>query len=166
VNIVAKLAAPTTWWSASSGDYSFGFVMEEVAVAVQYRIPYVLVMLNNGSMSLIHQPEKYQYDMRLLRGHRPRNARTAPSAWTTSGSWRPWARSAAGSTRPTRHPPGHRVGHPGQRGARVPALVEIIVERETDVAMRKSLDNINEYAPIEEDEQEFAQFTDNIPERD
>ena len=31
------------------GDYSFQFLMEEVAVAVQYRVPFVLVMLNNGT---------------------------------------------------------------------------------------------------------------------
>jgi tartronate-semialdehyde synthase len=50
--------------------------------------------------------------------------------------------------------------------ARVPALVEIIVERETDAAMGKSIDNISEYEPIEEGEQELPQFADNIPERD
>jgi len=50
--------------------------------------------------------------------------------------------------------------------ARVPALVEVMVERETDAAMGKSIDNINEYESIEEGEQELAQFADNIPERD
>jgi tartronate-semialdehyde synthase len=44
------------------GDYSFQFLMEEVAVAVQYRIPYVLVMLNNAYMGLIRQSE-LPYDM-------------------------------------------------------------------------------------------------------
>ena len=50
--------------------------------------------------------------------------------------------------------------------ARVPALVEIIVERETDAAMGTSIDKINEYEPIEEGAQELAQFADSIPERD
>ena len=44
------------------GDYSFQFLMEEVAVAVQYKIPYVLIMLNNGYMGLIRQSELH-YDM-------------------------------------------------------------------------------------------------------
>ena len=48
----------------------------------------------------------------------------------------------------------------------MPALVEIIVERETDAAMGKSIDNITEYEPVEEGEQELPQFADNIPERD
>ncbi len=32
--------------------------------------------------------------------------------------------------------------------------------------MGKSIDNINEYEPIEEGAQELVQFADNIPERD
>jgi tartronate-semialdehyde synthase len=50
--------------------------------------------------------------------------------------------------------------------AQVPVLVEIIVDRETDAAMGKSIDSINEYEPIEEGEQAMRQFADNIPERD
>ena len=45
-----------------AGEYSFQFFMEEVAVAVQYGVPYVLVMLNNGYMGLIRQGE-LEYDM-------------------------------------------------------------------------------------------------------
>ena len=48
----------------------------------------------------------------------------------------------------------------------MPALVEIIVERETDAAMGKSIDKINEYEPIEEGAQDLARFADSIPERD
>jgi tartronate-semialdehyde synthase len=40
-----------------AGDYSFQFLMEEIAVAVQYRVPYVLIMLNNAYMGLIRQAE-------------------------------------------------------------------------------------------------------------
>src|SRR2546430_14168483 len=37
--------------------------MEEVAVAVQYKVPYVLVMVNNGYMGLIRQSElPYEMD--------------------------------------------------------------------------------------------------------
>ena len=40
------------------------------------------------------------------------------------------------------------------------------VERETDAAMGESIDNINEYEPTDEGEQELVRFADNIPERD
>src|SRR5690349_3311693 len=60
--IGAKLGAPEKLIVGIVGDYSFQFLMEEVAVAVQYRVPFVLVMLNNAYMGLIRQSEKYGYD--------------------------------------------------------------------------------------------------------
>lgn len=49
----------------------------------------------------------------------------------------------------------------------MPALVEVIVERETDAAMGKSIDNINEYEPGEDGDRELtSQMADNIPDRD
>ena len=67
-------------WSAVVGDYSFQFLMEEIAVAAQYRIPFVIVMVNNEYLGLIRQAE-LGYDMNyavgpaLRRGrHRPRHA--------------------------------------------------------------------------------------------
>lgn len=37
------------------GGYSFQFLMKELAVAVQDRVPYVIVMLDNAYMGLIRQ---------------------------------------------------------------------------------------------------------------
>ena len=47
---------------AVAGDYSFQFLMEEIAVAAQYRIPFVIVMINNEYLGLIRQAE-LPYDM-------------------------------------------------------------------------------------------------------
>lgn len=58
-----KVARPDKLVVGITGDYSFGFMMEELAVAAQYSIPYVLIMLNNGYLGLIRQTEKYQYNM-------------------------------------------------------------------------------------------------------
>ena len=58
----AKLAQPDRLVVAMVGDYSFQFMMEEVAVAAQYRVPFVIVMLNNGNLGLIRQAE-IPYDM-------------------------------------------------------------------------------------------------------
>src|SRR6201991_3918063 len=56
--IGAKFAAPEKQIVGVVGDYSFQFLMEEVAVAVQYQVPFVLVMVNNGYMGLIRQAEQ------------------------------------------------------------------------------------------------------------
>ena len=53
-----KLAQPEREVVAVVGDYSFEFLMEEVAVAVQYRVPFVIVMLNNAHLGLIRQAER------------------------------------------------------------------------------------------------------------
>jgi tartronate-semialdehyde synthase len=56
-----KLAEPEREVVGVVGDYSFEFLMEEIAVAVQYRIPFVLVMLNNAHLGLIRQAERMSF---------------------------------------------------------------------------------------------------------
>jgi tartronate-semialdehyde synthase len=163
--IGAKLGRPDNLVVGVVGDYSFGFLMEEVAVAVQYQVPYVLVMLNNGYMSLIRQPEKYQYGINFgvdIAYEGPNGAVGMDHVGIME------AMGALGRrvTRPDEIRPAIEWAIQASGEARVPALVEIIVERETDAAMGKSIDNINEYEPIEEGERELVQFADNIPERD
>jgi tartronate-semialdehyde synthase len=60
--IGVKLGKPGNLGVGVVGDYSFQFLMEEIAVAVQCKVPFVLVMLNNGYMGLIRQSE-LPYDM-------------------------------------------------------------------------------------------------------
>jgi tartronate-semialdehyde synthase len=164
--IGAKLARPDNLVVGVVGDYSFGFLMEEIAVAVQHQVPYVLVMLNNGYMSLIRQPEKYQYDMNFgvdIGYQGPNGALGIDHVGVME------AMGALGRrvTTPDDIRPAIEWAIQASEEARVPALVEIIVERETDAAMGKSIDNINEYEPVEEGDGDLAgQLADNIPERD
>ncbi|HTJ26273.1 MAG TPA: glyoxylate carboligase [Candidatus Limnocylindria bacterium] len=53
-----KLAQPEREVVALVGDYSFEFLMEEIAVAVQHRVPFVIVMVNNAHLGLIRQAER------------------------------------------------------------------------------------------------------------
>lgn len=163
--IGAKLGRPDNLVVGVVGDYTFEFLMEEVAVAVQHRVPYVLVMLNNGYMSLIRQPEKYQYDMNIgvdIGYEGPNGALGMDHVGVME------AMGALGRriTSPDEIRPAIEWAIQASEEARVPALVEIIVEREVDAAMGKSIDNINEYEPIVEGEREWGQLADNIPERD
>ncbi|MBB1244782.1 glyoxylate carboligase, partial [Streptomyces durbertensis] len=47
---------------ALSGDYDFQFMIEELAVGAQFRIPYVHVLVNNSYLGLIRQAQR-QFDM-------------------------------------------------------------------------------------------------------
>jgi tartronate-semialdehyde synthase len=160
-----KLGRPENLVVGVVGDYSFQFLMEEVAVAVQYRVPYVLVMLNNAYMGLIRQSE-LPYDMNFavdLSYEGPDSEYGIDNVMIME---------AMGAL-------GRRVWRPEEikdalewavrtsEERRVPVLVEIMCERETNAAMGLSIDKINEYEPILDGATEAAgQVVGGIPERD
>ena len=163
--IGVKLGRPDKTVVGMVGDYSFQFLMEEIAVAVQYKVPYVLVMLNNAYMGLIRQGE-LNYDMNYavdIAYEGPENEYGIDNVGIME---------AMGAL-------GRRVGRPEdiqealdwavrsseERG--VPALVEIMCEREVNAAMGLSIDKINEYEPILDGTREMAgQVVGGVPERD
>lgn len=53
----AATADPRTPIVALSGDYDFQFMLEELAVGAQHRIPYVHVLVNNAYLGLIRQAQ-------------------------------------------------------------------------------------------------------------
>ncbi len=163
--IGVKLGRPENLVVGVVGDYSFQFLMEEVAVAVQYKVPYVLVMLNNAYMGLIRQSE-LPYDMNFAVDL----SYEGPDS--DYGIDNVGVMEAMGAL-------GRRVWRPEEiKGAlewaiqaseerRVPALVEIMCERETNAAMGLSIDKINEYEPILDGSRELAgQIVGGVPERD
>lgn len=139
-----KQAFPEKEVVAIVGDYSFQFLMEEIAVGVQYKLPFVMVMLNNAYLGLIRQSE-IAYDM---------NFGVDISYENTEG----WGIDhvkvveAMGAK-------GVRVKEPSEiRGAlqwarqtvkseNIPVLVEIYIDREANAAMGGSLDQVREYSP-------------------
>jgi tartronate-semialdehyde synthase len=142
--IGVKCAFPERQVVVVVGDYSFQFLMEEVAVAAQYNIPFVIVMVNNEYLGLIRQAE-IPYDMNFAvdlhygeggidhvklmeafgcparKVEKPDDINEA-LAWATAESER---RS-------------------------LPVLVEIMVEREANAAMGPSIDKIKEFEPLPE----------------
>src|SRR5436305_11617276 len=45
-----------------SGDYDFQFLVEELGVGAQFRLPYVQVLVNNSYLGLIRQAQR-NFDM-------------------------------------------------------------------------------------------------------
>ena len=164
--IGAKLGAPEKLVVGVVGDYSFQFLMEEIAVAVQYRVPFVLVMLNNAYMGLIRQSEKYGYDENFAVDLAYEGANGAV------GIDHVGVMQAMGAL-------GRRVSEPDDIAAalewaieraqehQVPVLVEIITERDTDAAMGIAIDKINEYEPVLDGSLERAgEVVGALPDRD
>jgi putative intracellular protease/amidase len=73
--IGAKLAEPEREVVALVGDLSFQFLIEELAVAAQHRVGFVMVLLNNAYLGLIRQAELgYSMDFQVQTSFANRNA--------------------------------------------------------------------------------------------
>jgi len=151
--IGVKLGRPDKRVVGVVGDYSFQFLMEEVAVAVQYRVPFVLVMINNGYLGLIRQSEM-GYDMNYA----------VDISYTASNDDGQLANLEMGidhvKAMEAMGGLGRRVTQPDEIRAalewanresearRLPVLVEVMVEREANAAMGPALDAIKEFEPV------------------
>jgi tartronate-semialdehyde synthase len=140
--IGVKCAYPDKQVVAVVGDYSFQFLMEEIAVAAQYKIPFVIVMVNNEYLGLIRQAE-LGYDMNYA----------VDLHYGEGGIDHVTLMNAFGC-------PARRVERPEEiadalawaslesEAQQLPVLVEIMVEREANAAMGQSLDAITEFEPV------------------
>jgi tartronate-semialdehyde synthase len=144
------VADPASEVVALSGDYDFQFMIEELAVGAQFNIPYVHVLVNNSYLGLIRQAQRnfsmdfcvqlsfdninaphvngYGVDhvavaeglgCKAIRVFRPEEIQSA------FGRARQWAREF-----------------------RVPVVVEIILERVTNISMGTEIDAITEFEEI------------------
>lgn len=60
--IGAKVADPSADVVGISGDYDFQFMIEELAVAAQFKVPFIHVVVNNAYLGLIRQAQM-NFDM-------------------------------------------------------------------------------------------------------
>lgn len=163
--IGVKLGRPDDLVVGVVGDYSFQFLMEEIAVAVQYRIPYVLVMVNNAYMSLIRQSElKYDMNYAVDIGYEGPDSEYGMDNVTVMEAMGALGRRV---TRPENIEGALQWAVEASEERRVPVLVEVMVERETNASMGLSIDKINEFEPVLDGSEESAgQVVGGIPDRD
>lgn len=146
----AKLANPAKEVVGVVGDYSFQFLIEELAVAAQYNIPFVVVVLNNAYLGLIRQAERgYNMDFEVQLAFENVNAPEIGEY----GVDHVRAAEAFGCI-------GVRVFEPGDIGKtlewarreaaerRLPVVVDIITERVTNIAMGAEIDAITEFEEV------------------
>lgn len=128
------------------GDYGFQFMLGDLATAVQNQVPYVLVMLNNGFLLLIRQPEKYLYEMNYAVdiGY---DDGYGPDFVKIMEGFKALGRRVE---RPEEIRPALEWAVHNSNARKVPALVEIRVERETDASMGVSIDAVREFEPVED----------------
>jgi len=137
--IGAKVAKPDHLVVNVVGDYGFGFCGEELAMAVMYDVPVVIVVINNGYLSLIRQAEKYSYDMNF-----------EVKTWYQSQlmDFVKFAEAYGAYGERVEKPQDIKPALQRAVDSHRPAVIEIIVERETDASMGAALDKITEYEPL------------------
>ena len=134
--IGAKVACPDATVVAVMGDGGVGFMIEELAMACQHKVPIIVVIINNGYLSLIRQNQRYAYEYEygvdLTYDGRGIDFVRLAEAFGAYGERveRPEAL----------HPAFQRAVDSGK-----PALIDVIVERETDCSMGPSLDKVHEF---------------------
>lgn len=148
--IGAKLADPSKEVVGVVGDYSFQFLIEELAVAAQYKVPFVMVLINNSYLGLIRQAQKaFDMDYEVQLSFNNINCEEIGDY----GVDHVQATKSLGCL-------AYRVFDPKQiaptlQEARalaeeksVPVVVEVITERKTDIAMGPDIDKVTEFEEI------------------
>ncbi|MGH3950192.1 MAG: glyoxylate carboligase [Pseudonocardiaceae bacterium] len=144
------VADPGATVVALSGDYDFQFMIEELAVGAQFNLPYVHVVVNNSYLGLIRQSQRgFDMDFCVQLSFENINAPELGSYGVDH------VKVAEGLGCKA-----IRVTDPEELGAafdkarsimaeyRVPVVVEVILERVTNIAMGTEIDDINEFEEL------------------
>jgi tartronate-semialdehyde synthase len=143
-------ADPDTPVVALSGDYDFQFLLEEMAVGAQFHLPYIHVVVNNSYLGLIRQSQRgfeMDYCVQLafdnvnspeLQGYGVDHVKVAEGLGC----------KAVRVERPEDIASAFEEAKKLMAEFRVPVLVEIILERITNIAMGTELDNVVEFEEL------------------
>ncbi|MFE3403931.1 glyoxylate carboligase [Streptomyces anulatus] len=139
---------------ALSGDYDFQFMLEELAVGAQHRIPYVHVLVNNSYLGLIRQAQRnfdidFQVNLEFENLNSPElGVYGVDHIKVVEGL----GCKAIRVTEPDQLLPAFEEAKKLAAEFRVPVVVEAILERVTNIAMSGSdIASVNEFEDIATD---------------
>jgi tartronate-semialdehyde synthase len=141
---------PNSTVVALSGDYDFQFMIEELAVGAQFKLPYIHVVVNNSYLGLIRQSQRpFEMDYHVSLGFENINS---PE---TNGYGVDHVKVAEGlgckAVRvqdPSKLAEGFAEASRLAEEFQVPVVVEVILERVTNIAMGAELDAVNEFEDL------------------
>ena len=143
-------ADPESTVVALSGDYDFQFMLEELAVGAQFRVPYIHVLVNNAYLGLIRQSQR-AFDMDYCVQLSFENI-NAPEV---NGYGVDHVKVAEGLGckamrvfEPDEILPALEQAKKLIVEHRVPVVVEVILERVTNVSMGLEIDNVVEFEDL------------------
>ena len=145
-------ADPDTPVVALSGDYDFQFMIEELAVGAQFNLPYVHIVVNNSYLGLIRQSQR-GFDM----DYAVQLSFDNVNAPELSGYGVDHVKVAEGLGckglrvyQPAEMVEAFETAQKLMAEHRLPVIVEIMLERVTNISMGTELDNITEFEELAE----------------
>ncbi|WP_341909511.1 glyoxylate carboligase [Polaromonas sp. YR568] len=135
------------------GDYDFQFLIEELSVGAQFNLPLVVVLVNNSYLGLIRQAQRgfeMDYCVQLafdninvndpaLKGYGMDHAKVVEGMGC----------KALRVTDPDKIESALVQAKAMTHALRVPVVVEVILEKVTNIAMGTEIDKINEFEDID-----------------
>ena len=146
-------ADPTRTVVGLAGDYDFQFMIEELAVGAQFRLPYIQVMVNNSYLGLIRQSQR-GFDMDYCVQLAFENQNVEDQALKGYGVDHKAVIEGLGCkavrvTDPEKIQDALAQAQQLAQEFRVPVVVEVILEKVTNIAMGTEIDNINEFEEVD-----------------
>ena len=135
---------------ALSGDYDFQFLVEELAVGAQHRLPYIHIVVNNSYLGLIRQAQRgFSMDYEVSLAFDNINS---PETGNTGVDHVQVAEGLGCKAIRVRTPDEFKGAFAEARRLmaehQVPVVIEFILERVTNVSMGAEIDAITEFEEI------------------
>ena len=139
---------------ALSGDYDFQFMIEELAVGAQHKLPYLHVVVNNSYLGLIRQSQRgFQMDFEVSLAFENINA--TPEGDAVPGYGVDHVAVAEGlGCKAIRVKSANEFKEAFAKARalmeqhQVPVVLEFILERVTNISMGTEIDSVNEFEEI------------------
>ena len=149
-----RAADPTKKIVALSGDYDFQFMIEELAVGAQHKLPYLHVVVNNSYLGLIRQAQRgFQMDFEVSLAFD--NINVEPEGDAPRGYGVDHVAVAEGLgckavrvKSPNEFKDAFAKAEALMLEHQVPVVLEFILERVTNISMGTEVDSVNEFEDI------------------
>jgi tartronate-semialdehyde synthase len=149
-----RAADPSRKIVALSGDYDFQFMIEELAVGAQHKLPFLHVVVNNSYLGLIRQAQRgFQMDFEVSLAFD--NINIGPDNDDVRGYGVDHVAVAEGLgckairvKSPNEFKSAFAEAHRLMEEHQVPVVLEFILERVTNISMGTEVDSINEFEDI------------------
>lgn len=149
-----RAADPNKKIVALSGDYDFQFMIEELAVGAQHKLPYLHIVVNNSYLGLIRQAQRgFQMDFEVSLSFDNINAKADDDLVAGYGVDHVAVAEGLGCKAirvktPNEFKDAFARAHALMAEHQVPVVLEFILERVTNISMGTEVDGVNEFEDI------------------